>query len=300
MKRLLLVGFCVLSALSSASGGEPNAVVNIWPGKPPGDERKLDKEQDFTKPTDNPVGGGRIIKLGNVSTPQIHVFLPPKEKRNGTAVVICPGGGFSILAWDLEGTEVADWLNSIGVAAVVLKYRVPTGGQKQSWLMPMQDAQRAVSLTRAKAKEWDIAPDQIGILGFSAGGHTAARAAVIHQRAYEPVDDSDKASCRPDFGILVYPWMLIDDKAGALKSEFALSKETPPLFFIHAADDPIPCENSVQLFLAARKNKTPAELHVFEKGGHGYGLRPVKDQPVTAWPKLCEEWMKKHGFVKAK
>jgi acetyl esterase/lipase len=283
----------------SASAAEPIEVLNIWPNSPPGELLKLDAEKDLTKDKDRLIGGRRIIKLGNVAIPQIHVFQPPKEKRNGTAVVICPGGGFNILAWDLEGTEVAEWLNSIGVTAVVLKYRVPSKQGDSRWLSAVQDAQRAMSLTRSKAKEWGIAPDRIGVLGFSAGGFTAGHVAVQHdKRLYEAVDDVDKVSFRPDFAVLVYPGMFIDDKSKELKPEFKATKETPPLFFVHAEDDGLSCENSIQLYLSLKKAGVPGELHIYDVGGHGYGLRPVAEAPVTSWPKRCEDWLGRRGLLK--
>ncbi len=300
MKRCMLGCFLLLGMAADGWGAEPSVVLDLWRGQPPGEVRKVGPEQDMTRPEDALIAGRRIIKLGNVSTPQIHVFLPPKDKRNGTAVVICPGGGFHILAWDLEGTEVAEWLNSLGIVAVVLKYRVPTAQQTTPWQAPVQDAQRALSMTRSKAAEWGVAVDRIGVLGFSAGGFTAAHVAVINnKRAYEAGDDADKVPYRPDFAVLVYPAYLVDDKTNQLKPDFAVTRETPPLFFIHAADDKVRCDNSVQLFLALTKAGGSGELHVYDAGGHGYGLRPQTKFPVTTWPRRCEEWLGKHGWLKA-
>lgn len=281
-----------------ASAREPDAVVNLWPAKPPGEAIKGGAEQDFTKPTDRLIAGRRIIKLGNVSVPQAHVFLPPQDKRNGTAVVICPGGGFSILAWDLEGTEVADWLNGLGVTAVVLKYRVPTRDHQQVLEAPVQDTQRALSITRGRAADWGLAADRIGLLGFSAGGHTAGMAAVKQgDRIYAAVDDTDKVSCRVDFAVLIYPGGLVDNATGQLREEVKITKESPPMFFAHAQDDGAIAENSVLLFLALKKAGVPAELHVYDAGGHGYGLRPVPEFPVTSWPDRCGDWMRRRGLL---
>lgn len=289
----------VLGYSGTLHAAGPAAVLNLWPKEPPGELLKLVPEQDLTKDKDRLIAGRRIIKLGNVATPQVHLFQPPKEKRNGTAVVICPGGGFNILAWDLEGTEVAEWLNSLGVTAVVLKYRVPSKQGDSRWLSAVQDAQRAMSLTRSKAKEWGIAPDRIGVLGFSAGGFTAGHVAVQHgKRLYDAIDDTDKTTFRPDFAVLVYPGMFIDDKSRELKPEFKASKETPPLFFVHAEDDGLSCENSIQLYLSLKKAGVPGELHVYDVGGHGYGLRPVAELPVTGWPKRCEDWLGRRGLLK--
>ncbi len=298
MKKSLLAVLLSLVAFSPLRAAEPHAIVKLWPEKPPGDPLEVGPETDFTKDTDSLVGGRRIIKLGNVASPEMHVFLPPADKANGSAVVICPGGGFHILAWDLEGTEVAEWLNGLGVAAVVVKYRVPTGNRDPKWLAPVQDAERAMSLTRSRAVEWKIAPDKIGILGFSAGGYTAGHVTVNHrERAYEAIDDADQQPFRPDFAVLVYSAYLNLDKSTDLKDEVKPDKDTPPVFFVHAKNDPIPCEGSIALFLALKAVDVPCELHIFETGGHGYGLRPVENQPVTLWPARCEDWMRARGLL---
>jgi acetyl esterase/lipase len=241
--------------------------------------------------------GTKPIKImSNVSHPTLTVFPAPKEKNTGTAVVIAPGGGYNILAWDLEGTEVADWLNSIGVTGIVLKYRVPRrpGMPGDAQKGPLQDAQRAMSLVRSRAKEWHIDPNRIGMLGFSAGGHlTASTETNSDRRSYEAIDAVDQVSCRPDFAVLVYPAYLIG-KDGALNPEIRIDSNTPPTFFAHAGDDPISCENSVQAYLAMRKAKVPAELHVFAWGGHGFGLRPA-DAPD--WTRACEQWMRRRGLL---
>lgn len=277
---------------------EPDAVLNLWPDKPPGEPLKVGPEQDFTKPTDRLIAGRRIIKLGNVATPQAHVFLPPKDKRNGTAVVICPGGGFSILAWDLEGTEVAEWLNTLGVTGIVVKYRVPTRERNPVWLAPVQDTQRALSLARSKAAEWTLTADRIGVLGFSAGGQTAVMAAIKPgERAYDAADDIDKSSCKADFAAIIYPGGMVEKESGQLRADVKVTKETPPMFFAHAQDDGSIVENSVLLFLALKKAGVPAEMHVYDAGGHGYGLREVPEFPVTTWHHRCGEWLQRRGLL---
>ncbi len=288
----------LLATVGGARGAEPTEVVRLWPGDPPGAKREIGAEQDFTKDEDRLIAGKRIIKLGNVTTPELHVFLPPADQRNGTSVVICPGGGYHILAWDLEGTEVAEWLNSIGVAAMVLKYRVPRRADNPSE-MAVQDAQRALSLVRSKTKDWGLAADRIGVLGFSAGGHAASLVCVNNvQRSYEPIDAVDEVPFRPDFGVSIYGAWMADDKTGELKPEFKPTKETPPMFFAHAADDGVKCESSVAMFLALKNLGIPSELHVYDAGGHGYGLRHDEKFPVTGWPKRCEEWIARQGWLK--
>ncbi|WP_395145799.1 alpha/beta hydrolase [Armatimonas sp.] len=275
--------------------------LTLWPGKLPGAAPLVTgPEADKSKPGEGMTGGKTVIRLGNVSQPELHVFLPPASKRTKTGVVICPGGGYNILAWDLEGTEIAQWLNKQGIAAFVLKYRVPTGALKPNWEGPTMDAQRALRLVRANAQKWGVALDKLGILGFSAGGKTAGMAALQNGKSlYDDQDDADKLSCRPDFAVLVYPAYFCDNNL-QLQPETAamMSKELPPFFFAHAADDGVTCQSSVQLFTALRKVSVPAELHVWESGGHGYGMRPVKGKPIpTAWPKRCEEWLKARGLV---
>lgn len=288
---------------------ESPETIPLWPeGRMPGPPPLVEGEaRDLTKDSDRLIAGRRIIKLGHVSTPEIQVYLPAEEKRNGAAVIICPGGGFSILAWDLEGTEVAEWLNEIGIAAVVLKYRVPTRQHGDEGtiapkmaLGPMQDAQRALSLTRAHAGEWNLDPERIGILGFSAGGQTAALAAVAKgKRAYESLDEWDQASCSADFALLIYPGGLADRETGELRSFYPVDAETPPMFFAHAADDRVTPLASTALFEALVLAGVPAEVHVFATGGHGYGLRAT-DSPVTRWPALAEDWIRISGLLESR
>jgi acetyl esterase/lipase len=284
------------SLASSAQAQEP-PVFELWPDQPPGETRTLEAEQDFTKPTDNQVAGERVMRIGNVSTPTLTVYRPTEAKANGTAVVICPGGGHHILAWDLEGTEVAEWLNSIGVTALVLKYRVPFRNPDKRWEAAVQDAQRAVSLARNHADKWKINPDRIGILGFSAGGQTAGYTCVLHrERQYPRIDAVDDVSCRPDFAVLVYPAWLVKKDNSALEDVVQVDGDTPPMFFAHAWDDPIRVENSLLMGTALKKAGVPCDIHVYAHGGHGFGLRPTEN-PCTHWPKACEQWMQRNGWL---
>lgn len=288
------IAFVFVAGPCAAFAAKP-LVLDLWPKKTiPGPAAVVDgPERDFTKPDDKLIAGGRIIKLGNVSEPQVYVYRPKASKANGSAVVICPGGGFSILAWDLEGTEVAEWFNELGFTAIVLKYRVPTRphGEPGKWKGPVMDTQRALSITRAHATEWTIDPARVGVLGFSAGGVTAALAAIQKgQRLYEPSDKSDATSCAADFAMLIYPGGTVQ-KDGSLKSEYAVDQDTPPMFFVHAADDRVTCLSSVALFTALKKSGVSAELHIYSSGGHGYGLRPT-EFPVTHWPKRAEAWLR--------
>jgi acetyl esterase/lipase len=293
---------CLLLLLLPAAllaDDKPAAVLDLWPGKPPGVTAASGEEKDTTRPKDGLVAGRPVIRLGNVSKPTVTIYRPEAGKANGACVVVCPGGGYNILAMDLEGTEVCRWLNGLGITAALLKYRVPAPKTWPRHPSPQMDAQRAVRLVRSRARKWGVDPKKIGILGFSAGGHLAAlTATVFDTRPYEAVDAADEVSSRPDFAVLVYPGYLADRKTGALSPELKVTKDAPPMFLAHAGDDPVPAENSVQLYLALRRVKVPTELHVFEKGGHGYGLRKT-DRPVTSWPALCEAWLRERGLLAA-
>lgn len=275
---------------------KPDAIVKVWPEKPPGPEMNVGEEQDFTKDTDKLIAGRRIIKLGNVTSPEAHVFLPPANKQTGAAVVICPGGGFSILAWDLEGTEVAQWLNTVGVAGIVLKYRVPTRDQDPRWKAPVQDAQRTMSLVRHNAKSWGIDPEKVAILGFSAGGMTAFKTSVAKERLYDNVDEADKQSFKPDRSILIYAAGLPGGEGGWSGGEVDTTS-IPPVFMVHAFDDFVPVAGTANLLLQMKKDKIPCELHVYDSGGHGYGLRKRADLPVTHWTEPCESWLRKAKWI---
>ncbi|MDP3070481.1 MAG: alpha/beta hydrolase [Opitutaceae bacterium] len=295
MKKLLLS--LALATAATLQAAAP-LVLNVWPGPPPGETKTLPPEADQTKDSDKLIAGRRIIKLGNVSTPQLAVYRPAKEKDTGAAVLICPGGGFNILAYDLEGTEVAAWLNSIGVTGIVLKYRVPFRDPQQRWLAPVQDAQRAMGLVRAHAAAWQIDPQRIGILGFSAGGATAAYAALLgEERKYPAVDRSDEQRCRPDFALLIYSAGFVQRAETEFKSPVPLTKDVPPMFMVHAFDDGVPVQNTLLLAAAVKKLGGSAEVHVYDTGGHGYGLRPVPELPVTTWPARAAEWLARRGLL---
>ena len=301
----------VLSLTLGRLIADDSLTMDLWPNDVPGPASHVEgEERDLTKPDDNLIAGRPIIKLGHVRTPQMQVFFPDSENNNGGAVLICPGGGFSILAWDLEGTEVAQWLNSIGFTAVVVKYRVPTREHGAALndnntlplnsTGPVMDAQRALSLTRAKSQEWKIDPQRIGILGFSAGGETAGLTALaLDQREYAPLDSADNVSCAPSFAILIYPAGFVDRQTNQLKAHIRVSDKSPPTFFTMTEDDDVNCENCTALFTALKREGVPAELHLFTRGGHGYGLRRT-EFPVTQWPTLAAAWLDELGFSKGK
>lgn len=287
------------SASATVMAQEPE-VIPLWPSTPPGPSVVLEEERDMTGDNDGLVAGRRVMRIGNVTTPTLTVFQPPEERRTDLAVVICPGGGHRILAWDLEGTEVADWLNSLGITAIVLKYRVPARNSEVKYESAVQDAQRAMRMVRQRAKGWGIAPHKIGILGFSAGGQTAVMTCVLHDRPIDqPENELASISPRPDFAILIYPAWLVTEKGERLLDEVVIDERTPPMFFAHAFDDPVRVENSLLTAAALKQAGVPAEVHVWATGGHGFGLR-VTEEPCTRWPEACEAWLRRSGRLDAK
>jgi acetyl esterase/lipase len=293
---LVLVSFYFCPVLAA----EPTQVLALWPKEVPGEQANIGEEKDTTKPTDDLVGGKRLIRLGNVSRPTISVYPAPAPRNTRTAVLVCPGGGYHILAMDLEGTEVCEWLNSIGVTGILLKHRVPKREGLEKHTAALQDAQRAMGLVREHAAEWGIDPQRIGVLGFSAGGHLSAMVSNHPERTYPIQDGADSLSCRPDFTILVYPaYLTLEKENDRVAPELNLTPQTPAAFLIMAQDDPVRVENVLFYAAALKKAGVPFELHVYPTGGHGYGLRPSKHQ-VTSWPDRATEWMRARGLLDPK
>jgi len=246
------------------------------------------------------VAGKPWVYVDHVSQPTMTVYSPP-GKNTGAAVVVFPGGGYNILAIDLEGTEACDWLTSRGITCVLLKYRVPCvkTGPYRDCLTALQDAQRTVGLLRFQAAQWHLDPHKIGVLGFSAGGHmVAAMSTHFEKRLYPDVDAADKESCRPDFAVALYPGHLaVPERDFALNPDIRVGSRTPPTFLLQAQDDPVdPVENSLVYYAALRKAGVPAELHVYVKGGHAFGLRRT-ESPITQWPPLVETWLAAIGII---
>jgi len=285
----------VLLAACDVQAAEP-IILNVWPGTPPGETKKLEPETDVSTAKDI-VGDRRIQKITNVIRPNLAVYRPEKDKDTGAAVIICPGGGHFILAYDHEGTEVAEFLARNGITGIVLKYRVPFRDENKRWRAAVQDAQRSVRLVRDKASDLGIDPKRIGILGFSAGGETAALTAILHDKPqYEAVDKSDSASGRPDFAALIYPGGLLE-KGNKLRDYVKVDKDTPPMFLVHAFDDPVDPRNSLLLASDLKAAGVSCELHFYATGGHGYGMRNT-GHPVNTWPERCMDWMVKQGYAK--
>jgi acetyl esterase/lipase len=288
-------------AFSMSGAGQSGVPIPLWPaGLPelPGSTAKFSPgpEQDMTTAKDGLVAGKAVIRTGNVTEPTLTFYPAPEQNNSGATVVVFPGGGYRILALDLEGTEVCSWLNSIGINAALLKYRVPEPPGAPRHAAPLQDAQRAVGMVRSHASAWHIDPKRIGVLGFSAGGHLAALLSNDYQtRSYSFFDDADRASCRPDFTILIYPAYLTKDDRTTLSPELKVSAQTPPTFLVQTEDDPVHVENSLVYYRALAAAKVPAEMHLFSSGGHGYGLRP-SPQAVSGWPALAEAWLRARGL----
>src|ERR1700684_3431942 len=263
-----------------------HTTLNVWPYGAPGAPANPAPEGDTTTAKDHLVAGKPVIRIGNVSTPTLTLYTPT-GKSTGAAVVVFPGGAYRILAIDLEGTEVCEWLNSIGVTCVLLKYRVPDSGPYPKSAAALQDAQRTMGLVRQHATEWGIDPHRVGVLGFSAGAYLSAAVSNIYEkRVYDAIDAADQLSCKPDFSVVIYPgYLALAEKNFAANPAIQPTGDTPPTFILQAEDDPVHVENSLVYFLALKNAKVPAELHLYAQGGHGYGLRP-SDLPIMGWAKL--------------
>jgi acetyl esterase/lipase len=288
---------CLSLTRSAAPADEP-IVVDVWPGKAPDDYGEIGPEK-FRPPWDEESKTAKWVTA--VTKPTITVHRPVKEQDTGVAMLIFPGGGYWNLAWDKEGEEVAAWLNSIGVTGIILKYRVPRRPGQPVRLPPpgpLQDSQRSVSLVRSKAKEWGIDPHRIGIVGFSAGGHLSlATATGFEKRTYQPIDDVDKVSCRPDFAVALYSGYLVVDNTETLAPSFRIPAETPPVLLVHASDDPVSnVDNSVVMYQSLKRAGVRVEMHIYATGGHFWGVRPSQ-YPCSTWPARCVDWLRSQGVL---
>jgi acetyl esterase/lipase len=284
-----IVAVQVAENQAEAAEGE---VITLWPGEAPGEKAGEVGEEGLMEPLPNQK---QVKRRTNVTKPRMTVHEPKGDKRTDAAVIIFPGGAYNILADEHEGTMVADWLNGLGITAFVLRYRVPRRKGKPMYEPALQDAQRAIRLVRQNAAKWKINPDKIGVIGFSAGGHLGAMASTAYDRAmYPSVDAADKLSAKPNASILIYPAYLAEK--GALVEDVKITKETPAAFLVHAHNDPLSSESSVYYYLALKKFGTPAELHVYTKGGHGYGMMD-DGLPTNQWPARCGDWLKVMGWL---
>jgi acetyl esterase/lipase len=309
--KLVTFALCVVFAFGGLSAQTPawqpspgHTQVPIWPGAAP-DPQPVAGPEDETTATKPLVAGRTWVFVGHVSQPTMTVYAP-KEKNTGAAVVVFPGGGYWILAIDLEGTEVCDWLTSKGITCVLLKYRVPgdglnpRSGPYPDSPMALEDAQRTVGLVRFHAAEWHIDPHKIGVLGFSAGGHLVAAVSThFEQRLYPPVDAADNESCRPDFAVVLYPGHMLENTSNdfELNQYVPVTSQTPPTFLVQAEDDPVDTvNNSLVYFAALKKAGVPVEMHLYAHGGHAFGLRHT-EFPITGWPRLVETWLGTNGVI---
>ncbi|WP_168189381.1 alpha/beta hydrolase [Paludisphaera borealis] len=295
---VLLAGFV---AVGPASADEP-LVVDLWPGKAPGDVGIKGEETSRIHPSPL-VGPTKLIT--NVTRPTLTIYRPPADKNTGTAMVICPGGGYWDLYWELEGEEVAAWLNAQGITGVILKYRCPRrpGDVKgEPPLGPRLDAQRAVRLVRSRAREWGVDPNRIGVVGFSAGGHLAlATAAGFATRLYEPIDAVDQVSSRPDFAVACYSGYLKVTDKDEIRPDLKIPTDMPPVFLAHTSDDNVGyggsvSENSVIMYLALKRAGVPTELHVYATGDHDFGVRQ-NDKLPSSWTGLCVRWLRSRDLL---
>ncbi|HEX3009716.1 MAG TPA: alpha/beta hydrolase [Bacteroidales bacterium] len=303
----LIIAMILLNAITITVSAQP-VNIKLWPSGIP--NSKVSK--DYVEKTNTGTDG--VVRVEKVSDPDMKVYLPQADKATGTAVLIIPGGGYGIIAIDHEGYAIAKWLNNQGIAGIVLKYRLPSDIiMTDKSVGPLQDAQEAIRIIRRNASTWKIDPHKIGVMGFSAGGHLASTLSTHYNEKVYEVKDS--VSARPDFSLLIYPVITFDaaythggsrsnliganpsdEQVKRFSNELQINKDTPPAFLVHSSDDTVvPVLNSINYFQGLQKNKIPAELHIFQKGGHGYGLGRTNGTEA-GWPALCLTWMKAAGF----
>ncbi|MDR2473952.1 MAG: alpha/beta hydrolase [Tannerella sp.] len=259
--------------------------IRLFDGIAPGETGTLPAESADT--TGRRVGGASVTRISNVGVPTITIFKPAVN-NSGAAMIVCPGGGYNILAYDLEGVEICRWLNDLGITAILLKYRVPRRAGREKHDAPLQDAQKAVHYVRSHHQELNINPNRIGIMGFSAGGHLAAMTCNSY--------DTDTVSLRPDFCLLVYPAYLMGEQLGTLSPEIKVSSQTPPTMIVQAENDEPHINSALSYFYALKQVKVPATMHLYPNGGHGYGLRDT-DATVNEWTDRAEQWLRSLGMI---
>ena len=284
--------FALLTAELFAQAGDP---IHVWPGEAPDEPAGIE-----AKKAEAVTGSDGVIRIPYVDTPELHHFPASPVKATGACIIVCPGGGYGKLAWNKEGTEVATWLNTLGVEAVVLKYRVPRRDRDKPHSRPLQDLQRSIRIVRSKATEWKIDADRVGIMGFSAGGHLCAMASSYYgESSYKLVDVIDKLDARPSFVSLIYPAYLGNARKDAIKLDplVKIDAKTPPTFIAITHDDSDRAIFAALYYAELKRQRVSAELHIYSKGGHGYGLRP-NSNPVSTWPARMEDWLRASGWLK--
>jgi acetyl esterase/lipase len=308
MKLIKVSLVLLLGTILTINCNAQKYILKLWPDGIPGSIKNETYSEKATIVEGNP------SRFEKVTDPLLYVFLPPVETATGSAVLICPGGGYGVLAFDHEGFAIAKWLNDNGIAGIILKYRLPSDLiMKDKSVGPLQDAQEAMRIIRRNAYEWKINPWKIGVIGFSAGGHLASTLSTHYsEKVYEA---KDTISARPDFSLLIYPVISFDttiyhagsrrnligvkpsaEEVRHFSNELQITGKTPPAFLVHSSDDKgVPVQNSIVYYEGLVRNKIPAELHIFQKGGHGYGLAP-RGETESSWPDLCIKWLKISGF----
>lgn len=292
MLRKCFLLLITVSSMIHQAGAQQKPII-LFPKGAPGETKTLTEKAESNGPQ---TGNQSVLRLTNVSAPTITIYQAPDDVATGAAVLVCPGGGYGILAYDLEGTEICQWLNEIGITAVLLKYRVPRREGRPKHEAPLQDAQRAMSYLRTNADQLNIDPQRIGVIGFSAGAHLAAmlsNSAEAH--TYPVADAADKAPSRPDFCMLIYPAYLNGD-AFALAPELKVSATTPPTLLVQSEDDKSYINSSLFYYYALKEAGIPATMHLYNKGGHGYGMRDT-GAVVNEWPDRAEDWMREQGII---
>jgi acetyl esterase/lipase len=284
VRWILVIFLLAQTGVAQTSSAAGQVKVDVWPeGKMPG-HGAGESERDM------PSKGDDVRRITNISRPTLTLFPAPNKKGPTPAVIVCPGGGYSYVVYDKEGTEAAAWLNAAGAHALVLKYRVPNNREGA-----LQDLQRSLSVLRARAEEWGVDPKRIGVLGFSAGGNLAAKASTLFdRRAYSAIDAVDQQNCRPDFAMLIYPAYL-DDKNGHFSPDLNLGAKIPPTLIIHTEDDKSFVGGSKVYHAALEEAKVAHDFKLYATGGHGYGLRPTKE--AQAWPEYAREWLRKFEIL---
>ena len=283
--RLVLL----LLTLAFISNASAQTNVPIWPGVAPGESSE--SKGELLPPRDN--GPSPVQRVRHIRLPTMDVY--PAEEPNGTAVLILPGGGFTYVVPNLEGSEAATWLNKHGVTAFVLRYRtkeVAVANDEPMWKRPAQDTQRALRLIRSRSDEWKLKGDRIGLLAFSAGGQVGAIVHTTNDSMYEPKDDIDKLSFKPDFSMLVYPWRCLDTKTNKLIEPIKVTKNCGPAFIVHTHDDGSTAVGAAMIYIGLKQNNVPAELHIYQNGGHGYGTRPRMNSVISTWTDRATDWLR--------
>ena len=292
LTRFILLLIVLLTAGLSAKHGEP---IRVWPGEAPNEPVGIE-----SKKAKAVTGSDGVIRIPYVDTPELFHFPAPPDKSTGTCIIVCPGGGYGKLAWNKEGTEIAAWLNTLGVEAVVLKYRVPRRDREKPHPWPLQDLQRSIRIVRSKAVDWKIDVERVGVMGFSAGGHLCAMASSYYgEQSYKPIDVIDKLDARPSFVSFIYPAYLGNARQDSTKldSLVKIDAKTPPTFIAITHDDGDRGIFAALYYAELKRHRVSAELHVYSKGGHGYGLR-ASANPVSTWPARMEDWLRSSGWLK--